>query len=319
MTVITVENLSDAQSFVALLRRSNPRWQGADESETGWIFRGQGDAVWSLLPSAFRPVRPESLLDSYLAHHRKTMSTIDWQSWISKQTVPPSCAPDQLREVALEALTHATLVRQFVLLADDVRHRVVVQPMLWHLFAQTRPEFGCYICGDIEDDVAQLFAIAQHHGVPTQFLDWTFNPLVAAYFAAEEAAGSAASGSIAVWALRNKLFDVSWSLERLTVPAGVTPFLDAQAGLFTWHPAAYYRRATAGAYVPFDQLVDELNAVPEFGSTPRPFLYKITLPRTEVPSLLKLLWRERVTPAHLMPTFDHVTRALTVRSKWLDK
>jgi hypothetical protein len=58
-----------------------------------------------------------------------------------------------------------------------------------------------------DDDLGSWFALMQHHGVPTRFLDWTKSPYVGMYFALEEEPAGIEKRS-ALWAI-----DLDW-LER---------------------------------------------------------------------------------------------------------
>lgn len=86
-----------------------------------------------------------------------------------------------------------------------------------------------------------VMALAQHHGLPTRLLDWTTNPLVAAYFACE---GESDSDSAVwfVWGFDNEntppLPASPTSIERIfyVTPWVISPRIQAQSGEFTAHP-----------------------------------------------------------------------------------
>ena len=113
------------------------------------------------------------------------------------------------------------------------RSRVKYEQSLFDIFCR---EARGYLT-DLPDDEWERLALAQHHGLPTRLLDWTFNPLVALYFAVSDHQGI--DGQI--WAL-NAPAKASDAVRRgspfaITRPAKyypniVTTRIRAQEGLF---------------------------------------------------------------------------------------
>jgi hypothetical protein len=267
------------------------------------------------LPSAFRPAeeKKDGLLKRYLIsiQHQYRHIYTDWIKWVE---APQGFSNDQVGQTARKVLAHAALIRDFVLLAHSAKHRVFVPEVLWHLYNPKKPELHTLFNG-ITEIIDPIFAIAQHHGVPTGLLDWTYNPLIAAYFAAENPHPH--SSDIAVWALRENIVEPDMYLRRLTVPSQVIPFLDAQEGLFTWFPKAYLIHLELNRFPTVEEMVHLTAREVPLSAKAGPLLLKLTLPIREAVKLLQLLWREKVSPAHLMPTFDNVTQGLRMQSKLL--
>lgn len=94
----------------------------------------------------------------------------------------------------------------------------------------------------VPDNDWEWLALAQHHGLPTRLLDWTLNPLVAAWFAVQEKF----SGDGAVYMCRIKQgvgaaqMHSRSPFRQKTVarffPPHVSRRIATQSGLFTIHP-----------------------------------------------------------------------------------
>lgn len=253
------------------------------------VFRGVCDSELPLIPSAYRPDGREKLQKIAESYVKVNSTAMDINGELT-QEMKERCA----------LLWFYDLANQQGIDLPTIPHLHLGDPLL------ESSELGKLEGLILLDEWIEIRALAQHYGIPTRMLDWTFDMNTAIYFAIRnlsEADCRDLDKTVSIWMLdKSRLAYVSNEVRFVVPKYHGNPNIEAQSGILSQFLGKYKNNESA-----FDEIVEEMckqatgasRLVLQNGNPP--ILTELKVPYREVPAIQQYfdargLWHNRFFP-----------------------